>query len=158
MTRTPEDVQKALDSFEVKTEIVRFEETTRTAQDAADAIGTELGSIIKSLCFSVDGDPVLILTAGDRKVDNRKVAEIYGVGRKRVKIADAETTLSVTGYAPGGVPPVGHETEIAVLIDESLSRFETVYGAGGSDNSIFPIGYSRLVEITGGQVADVVKD
>jgi len=156
--RTPDDVQRALDALSTGIRVQVFEASTRTAQEAADAIGTELGSIVKSLCFVVNDSPVVVLTAGDQRVDDRKLAAYYGVGRKQVKIADPETTIRVTGYAPGGVPPVGHATPIPVLIDASLGRFETVYGAAGSSNAIFPVAFSRLVEITGGQVLEVVRD
>ena len=80
------------------------------------------------------------------------------MGRKKVQIADAETTIARTGYAPGGVPPVGHRTALPVLIDESLSRFEVVYAAAGSAKAIFAVPHETLVEVTGGRVADVGKD
>ncbi len=156
--RTVEDVRAALQALGLDTSITIFNESTATAPQAAAAIGAELGSIVKSLCFLVDGQPVVILAAGDRLVDQRKVADLYGVSKKKVRIADADTTIAATGYAPGGVPPVGHITPIPVLIDESLGRFTTVYAAAGSPNAIFPIAFTRLVEITGGRVAEVAKD
>jgi prolyl-tRNA editing enzyme YbaK/EbsC (Cys-tRNA(Pro) deacylase) len=80
------------------------------------------------------------------------------VGRKKVRIADAEKTIAETGYSPGGVPPVGHRTPLPVVIDETLGRFETVYAAAGSERSIFAVPYETLVRITGGSVADVTKE
>ena len=154
---TPDDVQKALEKLNLDIKIQTFSESTRTAPEAAAAIGTELGSIVKSLCFTVNGDPVVILTAGDQRVDDRKVAEHYGVSRKKVKIAGAETTVEATGYAPGGVPPVGHTQALPILIDQSLNRYELVYAAAGSPYSIFPISFETLVEITDGQVLDLTK-
>ncbi len=82
---------------------------------------------------------------------------LYGVGRKKVKIADAKTTIARTGYAPEGVPPVGHRTPLPVLIDDTPARFEIVYAAAGSENAIFGVPYETLVEMTGGRVADVAK-
>jgi Cys-tRNA(Pro) deacylase len=158
MTLTPEDVQSALRALNMNIEVRRFDESTATAPEAAAAIGTELGSIVKSLCFIVAEQPVLVLAAGDRRVDDRKLGALYEVGRKKVKIADAATTAEITGYAPGGVPPIGHRTVVPILIDESLRRYEVVYAAAGSPNTIFPIAFDRLVKVTGGRVADVVRD
>ncbi len=152
-----EDVETALEMLGLEVRVMTFDGSTATAAQAAEAIGTELGSIVKSLCFVIGGRPVIVLAAGDRRVDDRKLGTLYGVGRKKVKIADAETTIAETGYAPGGVPPVGHRTSLPVVIDETLARFEIVYAAAGSENSIFAIPYETLVRITGGSVADVAK-
>jgi len=155
---TPDDVQKTLESLGLTIEIQTFEQSTRTAQEAAAALGAPLGSIVKSLCFLVDDQPAVILTAGDKRVDDRKLGAMYGVGRKKVKIADAQTTIDITGYAPGGVPPVGHRRPIPILIDETPRRYEIVYAAAGSVNTIFPVPYTTLMKVTQGKVVDVVKD
>ncbi len=154
---TPGDVQAAIETLGLNIQIRTFDESTATAPQAAQAIGTELGSIVKSLCFVVEDQPVVVLTAGDQRVDDRKLGALYGVGRKRVKIAGAETTIAATGYAPGGVPPFGHRTRLPVLIDATLQRYDIVYAAAGSPNAIFPIPWDVLVKVTGGQIADVVK-
>ena len=155
--RTPADVQAALDTAGLAIRVRVMEDSTATAQQAADSIGTDLGSIVKSLCFLVDGQAVLVLAAGDRTVDDRKLAGHYGVSRKKVRIADADTTIAVTGYAPGGVPPLGHAQPLPVLIDVSLGRFATVYAAGGSHRTIFPITFALLVEATVGQALELAK-
>lgn len=152
------DFETALRELGLELRVMAFDDSTATAPQAAEAIGTELGSIVKSLCFVIGGQPVIVLAAGDRRVDDRKLSALYGVGRKKVKIADAETTMARTGYAPGGVPPVGHRTPIPVLIDETLARFEMVYAAAGSENSILAVPYETLVEMTGGSIADVAKE
>ena len=155
---TPKDVQEALVRKGLTVRIQTFQVPTATAQQAADALGTPLGTIVKSLCFLVDQTPVLVLTAGDKLVDDRKLAALFGTSRKKVKIADPETTIRVTGYAPGGVAPVGHRESIAIYVDANLGRFETVYAAAGSANTIFPIPLSTLIEITEGRLVDVTKD
>ena len=86
------------------------------------------------------------------------MAALYEVGRKKVKMADFDGTVSATGYAPGGVPPVGHAQPLPVLIDATLARFETVYCAAGSPNAIFPIAFGALVEATGGRAADIAQE
>ncbi|HID63039.1 MAG TPA: YbaK/EbsC family protein [Anaerolineae bacterium] len=136
--------------------VVELDKSTRTAQLAAEAIGTELGSIVKSLLFLADGKPALVLVAGDRRADIKKLAQ--ALKAKKVKIADADTVRAETGFAIGGVPPVGHHTPLPTIIDRSLSRFETVYAAAGAPNAVFPIAYDVLLQITAGQVADVTED
>ena len=131
---------------------------TSTAPEAAAAIGCELGAIVKSLCFLVDGKPVLVLAPGDRRVDTKALRQIYGVSKRRIKIADLEIVACVTGFAVGGVPPLGHVQSLDTLIDHSLSRFETVYAAAGSAHSIFAIDYAVLVEVTGGEVYDLTRE
>ena len=136
--------------------VIELDKSTRTAQLAAEAIGTELGSIVKSLVFLADGKPVLVLVAGDRRADIKKLTRVLEA--KKVKIADADTVRAETGFAIGGVPPMGHHAPLPTLIDRSLGRFETVYAAAGSPHAVFPITYDMLLHITAGQVADVTED
>ena len=136
--------------------VVELDKSTRTAQLAAGAIGTELGSIVKSLVFLADGKPALVLVAGDRRADTNKLAQVLEA--KKVEIADADTVRAKTGFAIGGVPPVGHHAPLPTVIDRSLGRFETVYAAAGSPRAVFPIAYDILLQITAGQVADVTED
>lgn len=149
----PQRVQAALRELGVEIEVVELGASARTAQQAADAIGTELGSIVKSLLFLADGQPVLVLVAGDRRADPAKLKALLDA--RRVMIADADRVRQATGYAIGGVPPLGHKDPLPVWIDRSLSRFETVYAAAGGPRAIFPIAYSRLVELTAGHMADL---
>lgn len=139
----------------LKIEVVELDKSTRTAQLAAEAVGTELGSIVKSLIFLADGKPVLVLVAGDKRADPEKIKKLLGA--KEVAIANAEEVREKTGFAIGGVPPLGHEVEMKTLIDRSLGRFETVYAAAGSPHAVFPISYKLLVELSGGEVADITQ-
>ena len=148
-------VQAALDEMGLDIEVKHFQVSTSTAPAAAEAVGCELGAIVKSLCFLVEGKAVLVLAAGDRRVDAKALRRIFGVSKRQVKIADPETVERVTGFAVGGVPPIGHPQPLTTLIDQSLSRFEIVYAAAGSANSMFPIRYDVLVAASGGQVADL---
>jgi prolyl-tRNA editing enzyme YbaK/EbsC (Cys-tRNA(Pro) deacylase) len=150
-----ERVQAALDALHLGIRVRRFEVPTSTAPEAATAIGCELGAIVKSLCFVVDEQPILVLAAGDRQVDTKALRQIFGVSKRKVKIADPPTVEAVTGFAVGGVPPLGHAQPLTTLIDRSLARFETVYAAAGDPNSIFPIPYEVLVRVTRGQVHDL---
>jgi prolyl-tRNA editing enzyme YbaK/EbsC (Cys-tRNA(Pro) deacylase) len=152
-----EQVQAHLDRLAPGIKVHLMPESTATAPEAAVAAGCELGAIVKSLLFVIDGQPVLVLVAGDQVADQRKLGGLYGVGKKKVRIADAETVRRVTGFEVGGVPPVGHTTRLPVLIDQTLGRFATVWAAAGTRNAIFPIPFSRMVEITAGRVADIVR-
>ncbi len=153
-----ERVQAALDARGLDIKVVEFTASTATAIEAAAAAGCELGAIVKSLLFLVDGQPTLVLVAGDRMADHKKLAARFDVGKKRVKLADAETVLRVTGYEIGGVPPVGHHNALLTVVDESLGRFETVWAAAGAHNAVFPIAFAKLIEITGGHVATITED
>lgn len=156
---TPDDVQHALDQFDFGLKVQFFEESTATSQEAADAIGTALGTIVKSLCFMVEGQPVIVLAAGDRRVDDRKLAAIYNVSRKKVKVATPEQCVEVFGYAPGSVPPLAHRTpDLPVYIEDSLARFTQLYAAAGAPNAIFPVELTQLQQITGGQLADLQRE
>lgn len=151
----PQRVQAALRELGEEIKVLQLDASTRTAQQAAEAIGTELGSIVKSLVFLADGQPIIVLVAGDRRADPSRMKTLLGA--RRVMIADADQVRQATGYAIGGVPPIGHKTPLPIWIDRSLSRFETVYAAAGGPRSIFPIPYSRLVELTEGYVADLTE-
>lgn len=128
-------------------------ESTRTAQLAAEAMHAPLGSIVKSLIFLADDQPILVLVAGDRRASPGKLKSLLGA--RRVMIADADTVRQKTGFAIGGVPPVGHEPPLRTIIDDSLHRFQTLYAAAGAPNALFPISYEMLVQVTEGQVADI---
>jgi prolyl-tRNA editing enzyme YbaK/EbsC (Cys-tRNA(Pro) deacylase) len=151
----PQRVQSALREMGVEIDVVELDASTRTAQQAADAIGTALGSIVKSLVFLADGEPVLVLVAGDQRADPTKMKALMQA--RRVMIADANQVREITGFAIGGVPPIGHTRPLPVWIDRSLGRFETVYAAAGGPRAIFPIAYARLVELTNGRVADLTE-
>lgn len=135
--------------------LVTFEQSTKTAQMAADAMGCELGQIVKSLVFVADGRPLLALVAGDMRGDADAIAALMEASS--AAFADAETVRSATGYAIGGVSPFALPAELPVFIDESLSRFEVVYPAGGTPSSMVRMTLPQLVGITGGQVCEIAR-
>jgi prolyl-tRNA editing enzyme YbaK/EbsC (Cys-tRNA(Pro) deacylase) len=149
----PDRVQAALEAAGLAIEVVKLSDSARTAQLAAEAIGTELGSIVKSLVFLADGEPVLVLVAGDRRADPAKLKALLQV--RRVMIANAERVKQETGFSIGGVPPVGHLRPLSTWIDRSLERFETVYAAAGHPHAVFLVAYETLVQLTNGHVADI---
>ena len=155
MHPSAEKVASAARKYGLEIEVVEFSQTTRTAEDAAAAIGCQVAQIVKSLVFAVNGKPVIALVSGQNMLDTRKLAAIYGVGRKKVKRADAEIVKSATGFSIGGVPPFGHVTSLPVTIDEDLTRFDVVWAAAGTPNAVFPISPEDLVAASGGQAADL---
>ncbi len=133
-----------------------LEVSARTAQEAADALGIALGQIAKSIIFrrKIDDACVLVITSGDCRVDETKVAALVGpVGR-----ADADFVKARTGFAIGGVSPVGHVTKPVTLIDRELFRFEQIWAAAGHPNGVFALAPADLEALTGAPVADVVKE
>jgi prolyl-tRNA editing enzyme YbaK/EbsC (Cys-tRNA(Pro) deacylase) len=156
---TPIDVQQALLIFDPSLKIITFAESTATSELAAAAIGCTVSQIAKSICLMVDDKPVVAITSGDQRVDDRKIAAYFQVGRKRVRMATADECVALFGYAPGGVPPIGHrDPAIVKLLDATLQQHEIVYPAAGSANTVFAITPTRLAELTGGTYIDFVKD
>jgi len=153
--RLVDRVQAALKDAGLDIQVMELDESSKTAPLAAKAVGAPLGSIVKSLLFLADGRPILVLVAGDRRADDKLISQLVGISRKKLRLARPEEVIEITGYAVGGVPPVGHSPPLPTYIDESLSRFETVWAAAGASNAVFPIDYERLVEITNGRVAKV---
>ena len=128
-------------------EPVQLEDSTRTAAEAAAALGCDVGAIASSLVFAADGAPLLIVTSGAHRVDTAHVAGLIGV--ERIKRADADLVRSATGYAIGGVAPVGHPAPIRTLLDVALADHEVVWAAAGHSHAVFPTSYDELLRITG---------
>ncbi|HEX3539015.1 MAG TPA: YbaK/EbsC family protein [Acidimicrobiales bacterium] len=132
-----------------------FPQSTRTAAEAAAAIGVELGQIVKSLIFTVDDRPVLALVGGDRQLDEAKLAAAAGGAVSRRP--DADTVRAVTGFPVGGVPPFGFPTALPVFVDPGLLDYDEVWAAAGTPHVNFPIDPHQLVAATAGTVTDVAR-
>ncbi len=147
-------VRAALAAAGSTAEIIALADTARSAADAAESVGVELGAIVKSLVFAVDGRAVMALVAGDRRCDTAALARALGldgtIGR-----ADADMVRDATGFTIGGVPPIAHTTPLATAIDASLGRFATVYAAAGHPHCVFGTSPDELARLTG---APVVED
>lgn len=129
-------------------EVQEYPDGTRTAAEAAAAVGCAVGRIVKSLVFTVDGRPVVALVAGDARLDESLLAEAAGgtVGR-----ADADIVREATGYPIGGVPPFGHATALATFLDESLLAHDTVWAAAGTPRHVFEVAPAELLRLSGGR-------
>ncbi len=149
---TPDDLQRYIEEQGIDAQLLRDMGETATVIDAARALGVAPEQIIKTLIFLVDGNPVVYITNGPQRVDARVLARHFGVGRKKVKLADAATVLALTGYPAGGVPPFGHRTRMPVLIDARVLSLPVVYGGGGNDRTMVCIAPEELVRATGATV------
>ncbi|MFB7029579.1 MULTISPECIES: YbaK/EbsC family protein [unclassified Streptomyces] len=143
----------ALQELGLDVEVRRFPDETRTAQQAADAIGCAVAEIVKSLVFAADGVPVLVLMDGASRVDVERVRE--ELGAEKVTRADAKVVRETTGYAIGGVPPFGHRTRTRVLADRGILDHEVVWAAAGTPHTVFAMDPKSLVAHAGGTLADV---
>ena len=134
-------------------QILRFPQGTRTAEQAAAAVGCELGQIVKSLVFLCDGQPVLALTSGANRVDTARLGELLG---GKITRADADGVREATGYAIGGTPPFGHAQALQAVVDGALLTYETVWAAAGTPDTVFELTPGELVSASGAEVADFV--
>jgi prolyl-tRNA editing enzyme YbaK/EbsC (Cys-tRNA(Pro) deacylase) len=145
-------VQAALDELGLDRAVLELPVSARTSPEAAQAVGVAVGQIAKCLVFTVDGGVVLAIASGANRVDEGKLAAL---AESRVRRADARTVREATGYAIGGVPPVGHTRRLRTWIDEDLLRHELIYAAAGLPDCVFPLTPPELVWMTGGAVADL---
>ena len=135
-------VSQKLKDFDESLKVIVLDGSARTAQDAADSLNTEVGSIIKSLFLRTKNSFLLCLVAGDKRCSLNKIKKI--LGEKDVSMGNAEQVKQVTGFTIGGVSPVGHLNPIKIYIDQSLSRFENIFGAAGHPNCVFKINFIDL--------------
>jgi len=154
LSLTAQKIQDALRALGYDYTVIEHAESTRTAQEAADRAGCELGQIVKSLIFrgKTSGKPILVLTSGANRVDEKRIAAYAGepIGR-----ADADFVRAATGFAIGGVPPIGHTQKMETYLDEDFLQHQTIWAAAGTPNAIFELRTEDLQRMTGGKVARV---
>ena len=146
-----ERFQAAAAELGLDIDVRRFPQGTRTAAEAAAAVGCELGQIVKSLVFLCDGEAVLALTSGAKRVDTTALGRILGGSVSR---ADADTVRRATGYAIGGTPPFGHDRSLRTVVDATLMQYERVWAAAGTPETVFEIASADLARCTSGTIAD----
>jgi prolyl-tRNA editing enzyme YbaK/EbsC (Cys-tRNA(Pro) deacylase) len=134
--------------------LTEFAESTATATDAAAAIGTTVGRIVKSLVFMAGDEAVLVLASGPNRVDLVRLAAVVG---QPITRASADQVRQHTGFAIGGVPPLGHTQPLTTYVDRELLQYDEVWAAAGTPNSVFPIAPHDLVRLTNGRVTDVAR-
>ena len=147
-------VQHALDAFGVQLQVLELPASTRSAVEAAQAVGCQVEQIAKSLIFrsSQTGRPVLVIASGPNRVNEKKIGELLG---EPIGKADADFVRQQTGFVIGGVPPVGHPQPIATFVDEDLLKFHEIWAAAGTPNAVFRLSPQDLVIITSGRVINI---
>ena len=147
--------EKAIQAFDSKLEIICLEQTARTAQDAATALGCNVGAIVKSLLFRTGDNFVLCLVSGDKRCSLNKLKKI--IDEKDVSMAHPDDVKKITGYTIGGVSPVGHLNKVKIYIDNNLERFTTVFAAAGHPNCVFKIDFTQLTKLTTGEKKEITE-
>ena len=147
--------KEALKKFNSEIKVIELEQTARTANDAANSLNTEVGSIVKSLLFRNEENFFLCLVSGDKRCSLNKLKKIFN--SKDLSMASPDEVKDQTGYTIGGVSPVGHKNKLEILVDESLNRFKNLYAAAGHPNCIFKISFDELLNLTNGVIKDIVE-
>ena len=147
--------KEALKKFNSEIKVIELEQTARTANDAANSLNTEVGSIVKSLLFRNEENFFLCLVSGDKRCSLNKLKKIFN--SKDLSMASPDEVKDQTGYTIGGVSPVGHKNKLEIFVDESLNRFKNLYAAAGHPNCIFKISFDELLNLTNGVVKDIVE-
>ena len=146
-------VQEFIKKFDHKLKVLVLDTTAKTANDAANSLKCEVGAIVKSLLFKADDSFLICLIAGDKRCSLNKLKKI--LQKKDVSMANADEVKAATGFSIGGVAPVAYITNLDILIDKSLSRFQYVFGAAGHPNCVFKITYNQLIKITNGSEKEI---
>jgi prolyl-tRNA editing enzyme YbaK/EbsC (Cys-tRNA(Pro) deacylase) len=154
ITPSAQKIQNLLTELGYNLTVIEHAESTRTAQEAADRAGCLLGQIVKSLIFKGrnSGKPILVLTSGANRVDEKRVAAYAG---EPVVRADADFVRAVTGFAIGGVPPLGHTQPMETYLDQDLLQYADIWAAAGTPNAIFELTPAQLQTMTGGRLVEV---
>lgn len=155
MNPTSRRVQDALFALGIDRKLIELSVSTKTSQQAAAAVGVSVAQIAKSLVFTANGTPLLVIASGANRVDERKLEKLAG---GKIRKADPETVRQATGFSIGGVPPIAHATSLPIFIDQELLRHELIYAAGGGPEVLFPISPDELLRATTGTVADLREE
>lgn len=155
--RAEEFQQRAADEYGFDVDVHEFPEGTKTAADAAEAIGCELAQIASGIVLAAGDGLVVVITSGANRVSESKVAGLVGVDEGDVSMADAGEIKETLGWSIGGVPPFCHEEAVPVFMDETLTSFEEVWAAAGTPKAVFPIAPTTLKRLSGAKVEDVAK-
>ncbi len=152
MKPAAQKVQAVLTALGLDCRVIELDVPAHTSRQAADALGVAVGQIAKSLVFTADGSPLLVIASGANRVDEARLGGLVG---GRIRRADPETVRYATGYAIGGVAPVGHPAPLPIYIDRDLLQYELIYAAAGVPECVFPLTPDELIRGTAGAVADV---
>jgi|TARA_Y100000992_G_scaffold49146_1_gene28761 Cys-tRNA(Pro) deacylase len=148
-------VQKKLLEFDASYKVMVLASSARTAQEAAESLNTDVGSIVKSLLFKSENNFILCLVSGDRRCSLNKLKKIKQ--QKDISMANPQSVKEVTGFTIGGVSPIGHLKEVEIFIDNNLKRFQNIYAAAGHPNCVYKVNFENLLKMTSGKVEDFTE-
>ncbi len=149
------DLQNFINRHQIEATILRMAEHTPTVPDAARALAVEPEQIIKSLVFVINDKPLLVINNGLARVDSRKLANHFQVGKKRVKFAGAGQALEITGYVVGSMPPFGHRQKLPALVDPAIMQLNVIFGGGGDINAMMRLTPAELMRVTQAELLSV---
>jgi prolyl-tRNA editing enzyme YbaK/EbsC (Cys-tRNA(Pro) deacylase) len=149
---TPDDVAAFIEQRGVRGELITLAETTTTVEAAAQVLGVSAQQIVKSVLILADATPMLVIANGTARIDTRRLADYLGVARKRIRLADAATVLTLTGFAVGGVPPFAHKAPLRTLMTPEVFAQSEVYAGGGSAQSLIRITPAEIARVTAAEV------
>jgi prolyl-tRNA editing enzyme YbaK/EbsC (Cys-tRNA(Pro) deacylase) len=150
------DLQLFMQAHSIQGEIMRLDVLTPTVESAARAVNATPDQIIKSILFLVDDQPVLAIACGLSNIGRRAIADLYGVGKKRIKLASPEKVLEISGYEVGAMPPFGHRQPLATLIDRDVLETPEAYAGGGAENTLVRLNPQDILHATGATVMDLL--
>jgi prolyl-tRNA editing enzyme YbaK/EbsC (Cys-tRNA(Pro) deacylase) len=152
-----DDLRTYIQSRSIPAEIVQLDVPTPTVETAAQAVGTQVDQIIKSILFLADEHPVLAIACGLSNIQRRAIADLYKVGKKRVKLATPEMVLEISGYEVGAMPPFGHRQPLNTVIDRRVLAFTDAYAGGGAENVLLHLNPQDILRVTGAKVLDLLE-
>jgi prolyl-tRNA editing enzyme YbaK/EbsC (Cys-tRNA(Pro) deacylase) len=155
---TPDDLIEFMRQNAVPGEILHLTVPTPTVEAAAQAVGTKPERIVKSILFLINGSPVLSISSGQQVIDRRAIAQLYNVGRKRVKLAEPMAVLQISGYEVGAMPPFGHLEALPTLLDRHVLDYPYVYAGGGAENALVRLNPQDILRTSGAKVTDLHLD
>lgn len=154
---TPDDLEAYLTEHGIEAEVIQLDAPTPTVEAAAEVVGVSPDQIVKSLLFLIEEHPVLVVASGLGRIDRPKLAKHFEISRRKTHFADAETVLALTGFPIGAVPPIGHRTNLDVLVDLAVIEQEMVYGGGGSGSALLRIAPQLILKHTRSEVISLQK-
>ena len=152
-----DELQTYIQARSIPAEIVQLDVPTPTVETAALAVGTHVDQIIKSILFMADEHPVLAIACGLSNIQRRAIADLYSVGKKRVKLASPEMVLEISGYEVGAMPPFGHRQPLNTVIDRRVLDFTDAYAGGGAENVLLHLNPQDILRVTGARVLDLIE-
>ena len=152
----PSELEHFLREKGSQAELLALPVEVSTVEAAAEAVGTTADKIVKSVLFMVDGQPVLAISSGARRIDRRRIAQRFAVGRKQVRLADEFQVQSATGYPVGSVPPFGHPEPLLTIIDPGVLEHDVVYAGGGAPDHLIKVETEEIQRISQGEILELI--